>query len=77
MPPLTSRGYHPMPGEISGFVNSINLPMKPLMLNPFPNVLDQYDARFMEPVLITLKSSQKYFIPSHSIVPQDTVAAAM
>jgi len=51
--------------------------MKPLMLNPFPNVLDQYDARFMEPVLITLKSSQKYFIPSHSIVPQDTVAAAM
>lgn len=51
--------------------------MKPLMLNPFPNVLDAYDARFQEPILITLKSAQKYFIPSQSIVPQETVAAAL
>lgn len=76
MPPVTARGYHPMPGEISGFVNSINLPMKPLMLNPFPNEMDAYDLRFQEPILITLKSSQKYFIPSQSFVPQD-IAAAM
>ncbi|XP_052816853.1 uncharacterized protein LOC128243253 isoform X2 [Mya arenaria] len=76
-PAMNARGYPPMPGEISGFVNSINLPMKPLMLNPFPNVLDQFDARFREPVLITLKSSQKYFIPSQSMVPQDAIAAAM
>ncbi|XP_052231228.1 WD repeat-containing protein 97-like isoform X3 [Dreissena polymorpha] len=77
MPPMTSRGYHPFPGQISGFVNSINLPMKPLMLNPFHNKLDEFDARFQEPVLITLRSAQKYFIPSQSIVAQDAIAAAL
>ena len=74
---MTARGYLPLPGQLNGFVNSINLPMKPLMLNPFPNVLDAMDARFAEPILITLKSSQKYFIPSHSIVSQEAVAAAL
>lgn len=77
LPPMTARGYHPIPGQINGFVNSINLPLKPLYLNPFPNVLDQLDARFQEPVLITLKSAQKYFIPSQSVVAQEAVAAAL
>ncbi|XP_053401290.1 WD repeat-containing protein 97-like isoform X3 [Mercenaria mercenaria] len=77
LPPQTARGYHPFPGQISGFVNSINLPMKPLMLNPFPNALDALDARFQEPILITLKSAQKYFVPSQSIVPQEAVPAAL
>lgn len=77
LPPMTNRGYHPVPGQISGFVNSINLPMKPLMLNPFPNALDAFDARFQEPILITLKSSQKYFIPSQSMVPQEVVPPAL
>ncbi|XP_060556270.1 WD repeat-containing protein 97-like [Ruditapes philippinarum] len=77
LPPQTARGYHPFPGQITGFVNSINLPMKPLMLNPFPCALDELDARFQEPILITLKSAQKYFIPSQSIVPQEAVPAAL
>ena len=77
LPPMTARGYHPIPGQINGFVNSINLPLKPLYLNPFPNVLDKLDARFQEPVLITLKSAQKYFIPSQSVVTQEAVAAAL
>ncbi|KAL4234274.1 hypothetical protein ACF0H5_005924 [Mactra antiquata] len=77
LPQMTNRGYHPLPGQISGFVNSINLPMKPLMLNPFPNALDALDARFQEPILITLKSSQKYFIPSQSMVPQEVVPPAL
>ena len=74
---MTARGYNPIPGQINGFVNSINLPLKPLYLNPFPNVLDAMDARFQEPILITLKSSQKYFIPSQSVVAQEAVAAAL
>ena len=74
---MTARGYNPIPGQINGFVNSINLPLKPLYLNPFPNVLDEFDARFQEPVLITLKSAQKYFIPSQSVVAQEAVAAAL
>ena len=77
LPPMTARGYHPIPGQINGFVNSINLPLKPLYLNPFPNALDKLDARFQEPILITLKSTQKYFIPSQSVVQQEAVAAAL
>ncbi|XP_064610519.1 uncharacterized protein LOC135474835 [Liolophura sinensis] len=48
------------------FPPSINLPMKKLYLNPFPSPQDTVDLRFQEPVLITLKSSQKYFIPEQS-----------
>ncbi|KAL3860750.1 hypothetical protein ACJMK2_010825 [Sinanodonta woodiana] len=75
LPTMTARGYHPLPGQLSGFVNSINLPMKSIILNPFPNELDEYDLRFQEPILIMLKSSQKYFIPEQSVVRPDMIAA--
>ncbi|KAK3741975.1 hypothetical protein RRG08_024721 [Elysia crispata] len=59
MPPISTRG---------GFVSAINLPMKPVYLNPFPCAIDDLEPRFQQPVLITLKSSQKYFIPAQSYV---------
>ncbi|XP_033754622.1 WD repeat-containing protein 97-like isoform X2 [Pecten maximus] len=65
----TNRGNQPPPGQLTGFSPSINLPMKTLYINPFPSYIDEFDSRFQEPVLITLKSSQKYFIPSQSMVP--------
>ncbi|GFS24658.1 WD repeat-containing protein KIAA1875-like isoform X3 [Elysia marginata] len=60
MPPIVARG---------GFVSAINLPMKPVYLNPFPCAIDDLEPCFKQPVLITLKSSQKYFIPAQSYVP--------
>ncbi|GFN75135.1 WD repeat-containing protein kiaa1875-like isoform x3 [Plakobranchus ocellatus] len=60
MPPISTRG---------GFVSAINLPMKPVYLNPFPCAIDDFEPYFQQPVLITLKSSQKYFIPAQSYVP--------
>ncbi|XP_071172379.1 WD repeat-containing protein 97-like isoform X3 [Mytilus edulis] len=67
-PSTTNRGYQPPPGSLSGFAPSINLPMKPVYINPFPCEVDMYDTRFQEPILITLKSAQKYFVPAQSIV---------
>ena len=64
------RGNQPQPGSLTGFAPSINLPMKPVYINPFPSEVDMYDTRFQEPILITLKSSQKYFIPSQSVVAE-------
>ncbi|XP_005105308.1 WD repeat-containing protein 97 isoform X2 [Aplysia californica] len=69
MPVITNRGRHPAPGDLNGFVPSINLPMKPVYLNPFPSAIDALHPRFSQPILITLKSAQKYFIPSQSYVP--------
>ncbi|OWF56397.1 WD repeat-containing protein [Mizuhopecten yessoensis] len=65
----TNRGNQPPPGQLTGFTPSINLPMKTLYINPFRSRIDEFDSRFQEPILITLKSSQKYFIPSQSMVP--------
>lgn len=74
LPPIRSRGYHS--GDIFSFVPCINFPMKQVYLNPFPSPLDQRDAMFGHPLSITLKSSQKLFIPSQSYVPfeEDSVA---
>ncbi|KAK3085393.1 hypothetical protein FSP39_002701 [Pinctada imbricata] len=70
----TTRGNQPLPGQLTGFTPSINLPMKTLYVNPFPSALDYLTPVYQEPILITLKSSQKYFIPSQSVVamPEDT-----
>ncbi|ESO96597.1 hypothetical protein LOTGIDRAFT_239302 [Lottia gigantea] len=75
LPSVLTRGRHQIPGDITGFVPAINLPLKTVYMNPFPNPLDAYDARFQEPVLITLKSEQKFFIQTNSIVPIEYAAA--
>ena len=67
---LLGKGRQLPPGQLTGFVPCINLPMKPVYLNPFPSPIDALDPRYAEPILITLKSSQKYFIPATSVVPQ-------
>ncbi|KAL5022160.1 hypothetical protein ScPMuIL_001315 [Solemya velum] len=74
-PYVTARGNQPLPGQLSGFTPSINLPMKSVYLNPFPSVIDQVDRRFQEPILITLKSAQKYFVPALSMVPVEPAMA--
>lgn len=72
LPPVTTRGHQPVPGQLYGFPSAINLPMKQVLMNPFPCPLDDFDPFYQEPVLLTLKTSQKYFVPSRSLVPQGT-----
>jgi len=50
-------------------LTNVSLHLKTLTLNPFPDVadLDLYEST-KHAQLITLRSSQKYFIPSQSIV---------
>lgn len=57
------------PGTIEGFVPFIKHPLKTLYVNPFPSIVDQYDAWLQQPVLITLKTSPKYFLHEQSVVP--------
>ncbi|CAH1779292.1 unnamed protein product [Owenia fusiformis] len=66
LPPITSRGHQPPKGVVSGFAPAINLPMKQVYINPFPSPADVY--LHQEPILLTLKSSQKYFIPAQSYI---------
>lgn len=72
---MLGKGRQPPPGQLTGFVPCINLPMKPVYLNPFPSPIDALDPRFADPILITLKSSQKYFIPATSVVPRELQVA--
>ncbi|KAK7114553.1 WD repeat-containing protein 97-like isoform X2 [Littorina saxatilis] len=72
---MLGKGKQPAPGQLTGFVPCINLPMKPVYLNPFPSPIDALDQRFSEPILITLKTSQKYFIPATSVVPREMQVA--
>jgi hypothetical protein len=71
LPPITSRGHQPLPGQLYGFPSAINLPMKQVLMNPFPCSADDFDPFFQEPVLLTLKMTQKYFVPERSVVVQD------
>ncbi|BFZ13069.1 hypothetical protein BsWGS_16108 [Bradybaena similaris] len=71
LPPITMRGRHPAPGDLASFVSCINLPMKTVYLNPFATTAEETDSHINQPILITLKSSQKYFIPSHSYVSNE------
>ena len=70
------RGHQPDPGQLYGFVPCINLPMKQVIMNPFHCPLDDYVAANQEPVLLTLKTSQKYFVHSRSYVPAENAYAA-
>lgn len=74
-PATTGRGNQPIPGDISHFTPSINLPMKTLYMNPFPSAIDALLPNYQEPILITLKSSQKYFIHNQSYLPSDHAVA--
>lgn len=74
-PATTGRGNQPIPGDITHFTPSINLPMKTLYMNPFPSAIDALLPNYQEPILITLKSSQKYFIHNQSYLPSDHAVA--
>ncbi|CAL1526294.1 unnamed protein product [Lymnaea stagnalis] len=67
MPPIT-QGKQQAPGDLHGFVSYINLPLKHVHLQPFLSAWDEDEELLRRPVLITLRSSQKYFIPSMSHV---------
>ena len=55
-------------------VNNIALRLKTITLNPFPTTTDTkiYES-FQNHDLLTLRSAQKYFIPSRSYVQPETV----
>ena len=55
-------------------VNNIALRLKTITLNPFPTTTDTkiYES-FQHHDLLTLRSAQKYFIPSRSYVQPETV----
>ncbi|XP_062569311.1 WD repeat-containing protein 97-like isoform X2 [Saccostrea cucullata] len=74
-PATTARGNQPIPGDISHFTPSINLPMKTLYINPFPSAIDALMPSYQEPILITLKSSQKYFIHNQSYLQSEPAVA--
>jgi len=51
---------------------TINLPLKRVVINPFPSPLDKYDPLYStEPSLLTLQIGQKYFLPAKSYVSED------
>ena len=55
-------------------VNNVALRLKTITLNPFPTKTDTkiYES-FQHHELLTLRSAQKYFIPSRSYVQPETV----
>lgn len=69
---MQSKAKQLPPGSLEGFVPCINLPMKTVYLNPFPSAIDVNDPRFSEPILITLRTTQKYFFPSQSCVESES-----
>lgn len=73
--PSTTRGHQPLPGQLYGFPNCINLPLKQIVMNPFPCLQDKYDPAYnlQQPVMLMLKSSQKYFVQDRSIVAPDMI----
>ena len=71
LPAVTSRGLLPQPGDLYSFPSCINLPLNTVYMNPFPSPLDEIEMQNTQPVLLTLKTSQKYYVPERSIVVQD------
>ncbi|XP_063713534.1 WD repeat-containing protein 97-like [Symsagittifera roscoffensis] len=53
------------------FTTHINLPLKNVYMNPFGDEVDEYMYRLREqqPILLMLKSNQKYFVPESSVPP--------
>lgn len=54
------------PGQLHGFVPFIKQPISKVYMNPFPSKIDKYDQYQQEPILITLKTSPKYFVHDES-----------
>ena len=69
------KGLQPLPGQIYGFPNSIQLPMRQIIMNPFPSAQDMFDPLYTkeQPVLLMLKTAQKYFMPDQSIVAPESL----
>ncbi|XP_075264138.1 uncharacterized protein LOC142356023 isoform X3 [Convolutriloba macropyga] len=55
----------------SRFTTHINLPLKNVYMNPFGDEVDEYmyQLQQQQPILLMLKSNQKYFVPEQSIPP--------
>jgi len=53
-------------------LTAINLPLKRVIVNPFPSPLDKYDPLYSAAsTLLTLQIGQKYFLPEKSYVTED------
>ncbi|XP_033117217.1 WD repeat-containing protein 97-like isoform X2 [Anneissia japonica] len=71
LPPINSCLRKAQPDGLYNFTNRIDLPMKTLYMNPFPSPIDIYDQTH-QPILLMLKTSQKYFVPSQSLVSNES-----
>ncbi|XP_022106675.1 WD repeat-containing protein 97-like isoform X2 [Acanthaster planci] len=69
LPPIASARRFDVDG-LYNFTTKVDLPMKTLYMNPFPSPIDAYE-QLHQPILLTLKSAQKYFIPGQSIVREE------
>ncbi|XP_071824021.1 uncharacterized protein [Apostichopus japonicus] len=68
LPPIIQHASQlPAVDGLYKFTNKIDFPMKTFYMNPFPGPIDLYEE-LHQPILLTLKSSQKYFMPQDSIV---------
>ncbi|KAK2192806.1 hypothetical protein NP493_22g03013 [Ridgeia piscesae] len=67
LPPIIARGWLAAPGQLYGFPPVINLPMKSLLMNPFPTQ-DELLLQKQSTALLMLHTSQKYFIHTRSYV---------
>jgi len=55
---------------LGSVITTINLPLKRVIVNPFPCYLDQFDPLYSDThVLLVLKTGPKYFIPANSYLP--------
>ncbi|XP_071494014.1 uncharacterized protein [Diadema antillarum] len=71
LPPLPHQLRKKMEADgLYSFTSKIDFPLKTYVLNPFPSPIDLYD-QLHQPILLTLRSSQKYFVPGQSVVPSE------
>ena len=69
LPALTARGRAPAPGALHGFPPAIHLPLKHVLMEPFTSVAEREAAAQAQPILLMLKTAQKYFVHERSVVP--------
>ncbi|XP_041453812.1 WD repeat-containing protein 97-like isoform X10 [Lytechinus variegatus] len=71
LPPLPHQLRKKMEADgLYTFTSKIDFPLKTYVLNPFPSPIDVYD-QLHQPILLTLKTSQKYFVPGQSVVQSE------
>eukprot|EP00057_Strongylocentrotus_purpuratus_P009425 XP_011663899.1 PREDICTED: uncharacterized protein LOC581299 isoform X4 [Strongylocentrotus purpuratus] len=71
LPPLPHQLRKKMEADgLYTFTSKIDFPLKTYVLNPFPSPIDVYDE-LHQPILLTLKTSQKYFVPGQSVVQSE------